>query len=410
MIYLKKFNTTAQYETFTGSSEYITPNVSVTEDNMGVHYNPYHDYSQDYFTFNIISAGTIMWKAQQTAYTTTISYSTDNGNNWSSITSNTGASAPTISVNAGDKVMFKGDNMTYNSGSSRYNMFGGSTAKFSVEGNIMSLINSTGFSTATTLQSAYTFSRLFWNCTGLTSAKNLVLPATTLAPGCYNNMFTDCTSLVTAPELPATTLAQSCYNSMFYGCTGLTTAPAILPATTLADSCYSNMFYGCTGLTTVPTILPATTLRPSCYSSMFQGCTSLTTAPELPATTLAQKCYQNMFAECTGLTTAPAILPATTLADYCYNTMFTACESLTTAPELPATTLAKYCYAGTFQYCTSLNYIKCLATNISASNCTTNWVNGVQTTSGTFVKNSSMSSWTTGNNGIPENWTVQDAS
>ena len=62
-----------------------------------------------------------------------------------------------------------------------------------------------------------------------------------------------------------------------------------------------------------------------------------------------------------------------------------------------------------FQGCTNLNYIKCLATDISARYCTDDWVNGVQTTSGTFVKNQSMTSWTTGDNGIPTNWTVQDA-
>ena len=90
--------------------------------------------------------------------------------------------------------------------------------------------------------------------------------------------------------------------------------------------------------------------------------------------------------------------------------MFYGCTSLTTAPELPATTLAEYCYNYMFIDCTNLNYIKCLATDISASNCTNNWVYGVQTTSGTFIKNSSMSSWTTGVNGIPSNWTVQDAS
>lgn len=31
-------------------------------------------------------------------------------------------------------------------------------------------------------------------------------------------------------------------------------------------------------------------------------------------------------------------------------------------------------------------------------------------TSGTFTKAASMSSWTTGNNGIPRGWTVQDYS
>ena len=62
-----------------------------------------------------------------------------------------------------------------------------------------------------------------------------------------------------------------------------------------------------------------------------------------------------------------------------------------------------------FNGCTSLNYIKCLATDISTFNCTSNWVNGVAST-GTFVKASSMTSWTTGVKGIPSGWTVQDAS
>jgi hypothetical protein len=62
-----------------------------------------------------------------------------------------------------------------------------------------------------------------------------------------------------------------------------------------------------------------------------------------------------------------------------------------------------------FNGCTSLNYIKCLATNISAVGCTTGWVTNVAAT-GTFVKDPSMSSWTTGTSGIPTNWTVEDAS
>jgi hypothetical protein len=59
-------------------------------------------------------------------------------------------------------------------------------------------------------------------------------------------------------------------------------------------------------------------------------------------------------------------------------------------------------------YCYSLNSIKCLATNISASDCTTNWVEGVAS-SGTFIKAANMSGWTTGNSGIPSGWTVQNA-
>ena len=438
-------------------------------------------------TFKIISGGTIYWTATSSSFRKTIVYSKNGGEFWSSITSNTGASAPFISVNAGDVVQFMGYNTRYGEGSSHFNTFSGSTAKFEVEGNIMSLIKDTGFTTATTLASNYTFDRLFVACTGLTSAENLLLPATTLANNCYSSMFQGCTSLTTAPELPATTLTENCYYGMFWNCTSLTTAPELpattlasycyermfcyctsliaapsilpattlagycyyymfsectsltsvpkLPATALADSCYRYMFDGCTSLVTVPsTLLPATALTTSCYNSMFSGCTSLTTAPELPATTLAQSCYLCMFEYCTSLTKAPSILPATaltincyfemfhgctslttapelpatTLKNYCYYYMFADCTSLTTAPELPATTLTNYCYQYMFYGCTSLNYIKCLATNISASYCTTDWVRGVAST-GTFVKNPNMTRWTTGNSGIPTDWTVQDA-
>lgn len=140
---------------------------------------------------------------------------------------------------------------------------------------------------------------------------------------------------------------------------------------------------------------------------MFYGCTSLITTPKLPATDLANTCYSYMFRDCTSLTTAPE-LPATTLANYCYRFMFFGCIRLTTAPVLPATTLANYCYEGMFQGCTRLNYIKCLATDISTQNCTTDWVRNVSST-GTFVRPASMTSWTTGFDGIPSEWTVENA-
>jgi hypothetical protein len=180
--------------------------------------------------------------------------------------------------------------------------------------------------------------------------------------------------------------------------------------TTLTDNyLFLGLFYNSTGLTSAENlIMPATTLTEGCYQGMFGGCTSLTTAPALPATTLANSCYSQMFYGCTSLTSAP-VLPATTLVSYCYEWMFYGCTSLTTAPELPATTLAYGCYRVMFNGCTSLNYIKCLATDISASSCTVNWVNNVAA-SGTFVKDASMSSWTTGTSGIPSGWTVQNNS
>ena len=311
------------------------------------------DFSTEPLTFNILSAGTINWTASDTAVTKTIEYKLNDGG-WKSITSNTDSSAPSIEVNSGDKLQFRGNNAQYATEVWDYNSFSGSTALFEVEGNIMSLIYGDNFKNNLTISSAYTFYGLFSDCTGLTSAENLVLPATTLAEDCYDSMFQGCTKLTAAPALPATSLATSCYNSMFDGCTSLTKAPE-LPATTLASHCYNSMFYGCTLLTTAPE-LPSTTLTESCYNSMFNGCTSLITAPALPATTLAMGCYLGMF-----------------------------------------------------NGCTNLNYIKCLATDISAFACTDVWVYGVAPT-GTFVKASGMSRWTTGDSGIPSGWTVQDAS
>ena len=358
---------TASYRGFTATGDVTVYQEAATS-----------DFSKEPLTFNILSAGKINWTASETSIVKTIEYKLNNGA-WVSITSNAGETAPTITVNFGDKIQFRGNNTQYATSSSNYNSFSGSTASFEVEGNIMSLIYGDDFKNNSTISSDNTFVGLFRGCTKLVSAENLVLPATTLARSCYSNMFYGCKSLTTAPVLPATTLERSCYSNMFYGCTSLTTAPE-LPATTLADSCYSNM---------------------------FRNCSSLTTAPELPATTLADNCYSQMFYGCKSLTTAP-VLPATTLERNCYNYMFRNCESLTTAPELPATTLTQRCYYGMFNSCTNLNHIKCLATDISADRCTNGWVNRVAST-GTFVKNPDMASWTTGTSGIPSGWTVIDA-
>ena len=294
---------------------------------------------------------TIGFKCNLNKVKRTISISTDNGVTWTGKTSSTSGKI-LATLNTGEKMLIKGNNSSYAMSGytdGLYNYFT-STKQFVLEGNIMSLINSTNFENLNTLTSERTFNRLFYECSKLVSAENLSLPAMTLTRDCYGNMFECCTSLTSAPVLPATTLADSCYANMFFDCTSLTTAPA----------------------------LPATTLARDCYGGMFDNCTSLTTAPALPATTLASGCYQNMFAVCTSLTTAP-VLPATTLVDYCYSLMF--------------------------DICTRLTSITCLATDISAYNCTNGWVHDVAA-SGTFTKNSSMSNWTTGEDGIPSGWTV----
>ena len=112
-----------------------------------------------------------------------------------------------------------------------------------------------------------------------------------------------------------------------------------------------------------------------------------------------------MFGLCTGLRYAPPTLPATTLKDYCYKYMFNGCTGLSKSPDLPATTLTKGCYYAMFENCKNLKYIKMLGTIVS-NNSLYNWVNGVAS-SGTFVRNTSMTSLSTGVNGIPSGWTVE---
>ena len=376
MKYIKLFNTVSAY-TESRNNDYFEPWLSYTEENDEVNYNKTEDEKliETPLTFNITGDGNIVWKVSGSS-TKTIEYKKNDGE-WTEITSTT-AGTP-ISVVSGDTVQFRGDNDRYATGASAYNSFSGTTAAFSVKGNIMSLISSSGFATLNVLTSSYTFNSLMRTCTGLTDASKLVLPATTLAIYCYYNIFQGCTSLTTSPELPATTLTGYCYANMFQGCTSLTTAPE----------------------------LPATVLASYCYNGMFRNCTSLTTAPELPATTLAQYCYASMFYGCTNLTTEPE-LPATGLVRNCYASMFNGCTNLTTAPELPATTLADSCYYFMFNGCTSLNYIKAMFTTTPGTY-TSNWVNGVAST-GTFVKNSAAQWDITGVNGIPAGWTVETAS
>lgn len=393
MKYLRKFENNAAYK----SATLDLPNVAYCEEENEVHYNPIHDYSQDYLTTVALENGTISFNIQKSMGTnmiTSISYSKDNGNTWTTTNNVDNKSehlAINVSVNEGDEVLWKG-NATQTGYYDEYNYadyvgsFFSSTCEFDAKGNVMSLLYGDDFKGETTIEESSAFCRLFNDYDGekicsIVNTKNLSLPATTLSQSCYKSMFKECISLTTAPKLPATTLTYEGYQDMFWGCTSLTIAPE----------------------------LPATTLANNCYQGMFDNCTGLTIAPELPATTLASGCYSEMFYDCTSLITAPSVLPATTLADGCYSSMFEGCTSLTTAPELLATTLIDNCYRYMFYRCISLNYIKAMFTTTPSSTYTENWVSGVAAT-GTFVKNSAAQWNVSGNNGIPTGWTVETAS
>lgn len=270
-----------------------------------------HDYSQDYFTI-VSEADNNTITLKNTGYTSNddyskfqsvkISASTDNGQTWSGYSTTT-AGTKTITLgtlNTGDEILLKGENNKMSNGSDVCHYFE-TTGNFKIQGNIMSLL--------------------------------------------YGDNFINNSSL-----------------------------PNVTSSNTARTACFGSIFRNSKVTTAENLILPATEAKHRCYYHMFQGCTNLTTAPVLPATTLARECYQNMFRGCT---------------------------SLTTAPELPAETLTQNCYANMFQGCTSLNYIKCLATSITGTNY---WTSNVAS-SGTFVKDANAT-WTTGVNGIPNNWSV----
>ena len=302
-----------------------------------------------YVTFTANEEQTFIMSAQARYEISGLEYSVNNGT-WKKVVTGEavtfGGSKGTLRLRGKDNL---GGTSKQYGGYSQIS-FGNTDVNVACTGDIRTLLDYTNYKDVAT--GSARFSKLFENCTQLTSAPDL--PAKTLAIDCYSYMFNGCSKLETGPkELPATTLADDCYSHMFKGCSKLETGPKELPATTLAESCYMGMFQDCTNLKNVPDELPAKTMSKNCYLDMFMGCTSLEGGPKLPATTLEEKCYKSMFEGCTKLKTAPE-LKAMSLKKSCYSSMFWGCTSLTAAPDLPATELAEYCYTTMFRGCKNL--------------------------------------------------------
>lgn len=224
--------------------------VEITYNNSSVyHKSSGPDYTEPFYVENISNENETLniTKVAKTAPTLTIQYSTDK-TKWRTL-GTTSTTALTYTLHAGNKIYLRCSANKWSSSNNRNTITGVSK----VGGNIMSLLygNSfTGNEISFPNGSTHNFNYLFGYNTRLIDASNLLLPATTLAEYCYRGMFSNCTSLTSAPALPATTLVTSCYSYIFRDCTSLTSAPE-LPATTLADYCYSLMFFGCTALITV---------------------------------------------------------------------------------------------------------------------------------------------------------------
>lgn len=100
-----------------------------------------------------------------------------------------------IELSKGDWVSFQGTNATKTQSTDYMNIQCNDSCY--VYGNIMSLLSKDSYATMTELPYDYTFSKLFYNNKFITHAegKDLVLPATTLVPGCYSEMFSGCSYL-----------------------------------------------------------------------------------------------------------------------------------------------------------------------------------------------------------------------
>lgn len=225
------------------------------------------------------------------------------------------------------------------------------TSKFKISGNIMGLID--GFNEVTTIPSLYCFYKLFMGISLIYDASTLRLPAKIIKGAAYYEMFKNCNNMVAGPDIDGT----------------------------------DNSGWGGT-------------------TAMFYGCTSLIECPKFSFEKVGTIACREMFMNCYELINPPKILPATTLADSCYQSMFYSCHKLRFAPELPAKTLVNGCYKFMFADCKELRYVKALFTTNITNNTgyTTNWMYGVNTSTGVFVKAVDATWSLSGASGIPTNW------
>ena len=114
--------------------------------------------------------------------------------------------------------------------------------KTEIYGNVMSLLKGKdNLESATTIEANNAFYGLFAGADKLVNndERLLVLPATTLTEGCYDNMFSGCKGIEKAPELPAPKLEKGCYQEMFFDCSKLNSVKCL--ATDIsAEGCTKN--------------------------------------------------------------------------------------------------------------------------------------------------------------------------
>ena len=272
-----------------------------------------------------------------------LQYSTDEGETWETFSASAAASKLTIEAGSTMRLRRNPDNGINTSGlgvnstsltDKRWYFV--TTGDFSVEGNVMSLIDGENFATNTTIPAHCCFNCLFLNNTALTNIDKVRLPATTLKVNCYRAMFqgtgvTDISRLsLPEPE----TVASYSYNQMFKNCTSLTSLSGFRVPSNLGTYACLNMFQSCTGLTDLVGIdFAADTLNNYCYQLMFQACTGLTSVMDtFRVSVIATNSCDQMFLGCTNLRQTPAIKVDSIGTAGCIN-MFKTCGTTLTGTD-----------------------------------------------------------------------------
>lgn len=231
---------------------------------------------------------------------------------------------------------------------------------------------------------------MFYQCTNLEENVNLIIEENKDKENnnpCFAQCFKNCEKIKNANITINDDFSKSnnYFGSCFEGCIGLENVNINYESNVEHNGGFDNMFLNCTNLKTFNA-----NENFNCYIGKYDTCRS-------------------MFKNCKNLEIVNIHFVADKLIIHsCYDSMFGGCESLITAPDLPAKILSIQCYGGMFGNCKKLNYIKCLAEDLSALNCTVSWVKNVSSI-GTFIKKDGAQ-WNRDNNGIPTNWIVENVS
>ena len=167
------------------------------------------DYSKMYLTIEALEDGVYNVRGNKSKY-----YYSINGGEWVATQRETYDPTP-ITLQTGDVVRFKG----YHAGQE---LFSGTTKKFNVYGNAMSLVYLDDFIGKTSFYLGTNNLYILFRGSRVVDAGKLVLPVLSLVSRDYACMFSGCTNLEVAPILPANSIKSwETYSEMFKGCTKL---------------------------------------------------------------------------------------------------------------------------------------------------------------------------------------------